>query len=56
MTPRRRLATRSPQGLRKGLTVDVRGETAKVSVRIPIIVPGLGHERLRATRSAILPS
>jgi hypothetical protein len=44
------------QGLRKGIKVDVNGETAKVSVRIPIIVPGLGHERLRATRSAILPS
>ena len=28
------------QGLRKGLKVDVNGETAKVSVRIPIIVPG----------------
>jgi len=43
------------KGLRRGLRVDVEGETAKVSVRIPIIVPGLTHERLRATRSATLP-
>jgi hypothetical protein len=43
------------KGLRRGLKVEVEGETAKVSVRIPIIVPGLGHERIRATRSATLP-
>jgi len=43
------------KGLRSGLKVNVSGETAKVSVRIPIVVPGLGHERLRVTRSAILP-
>ena len=42
-------------GLRKGLEVDISGETAKVSVRIPIVVPGLGDDRLRATRSATLP-
>ena len=42
-------------GLRRGLEVDVAGETAKVSVRIPIVIPGLGDDRLRASRSAILP-
>jgi len=41
--------------LRKGLRVNVAGERAEVSVRIPIVVPGLGDDRLRATRSAILP-
>ena len=44
-----------PGGLRKGMTATIRGETAKVSVRIPIVVPGLGDDRLRATRSATLP-
>ena len=44
------------KGLRKGLEVDVNGETAKVSVRIPIVLPGLGDDRLRATRTATLPS
>jgi hypothetical protein len=43
------------KGLRRGLKVRLSGETAKVSVRIPIVFPGLGDERLRATRSAILP-
>jgi hypothetical protein len=43
-------------GLRKGMRVDVRGETAAVSVRIPIVFPGLGDDRLRATREATLPS
>jgi hypothetical protein len=42
-------------GLRKGLEVDVAGETAEVSVRIPIVFPGLGDDRLRATREATLP-
>ncbi|HWK27478.1 MAG TPA: hypothetical protein VNS09_13000 [Solirubrobacter sp.] len=42
--------------LRDGLRVQVRGETATVSVRIPIVVPGLGTDRLRAARSATLPS
>ena len=31
------------------------GEKAEVSVRIPIVFPGLGDDRLRATRSATLP-
>jgi len=42
-------------GLRDGLRVNVAGETAKVSVRIPIVLPGLGDDRLRASRTAILP-
>jgi hypothetical protein len=42
-------------GLRDGMQVDMNGETAKVSVRIPLVVPGLGDDRLRASRSATLP-
>jgi hypothetical protein len=44
------------KGLRHGLKVKVEGDTAQVSVRIPIVVPGFGDDRLRATRSATLPS
>jgi pilus assembly protein CpaE len=44
-----------PGGLRDGMKVKISGETAKVSVRIPIVVPGLGDDRLRASRSATLP-
>ena len=42
-------------GLRDGLKVKMTGEKAEVSVRIPIVVPGFGDDRLRATRSATLP-
>jgi hypothetical protein len=42
-------------GLRKGMRVEMSGEKATVRVRIPLIVPGLGSERIRATRSAELP-
>ena len=42
-------------GLRDGAHVTMSGESAKVSVRIPIIVPGLGADSLRASRSATLP-
>jgi hypothetical protein len=45
-----------PSGLRDGMKVQINGETAKLSVRIPIVVPGLGDDRLRVTRSATLPS
>ncbi len=45
-----------PSGLRDGMEVNISGETAKLSVRIPIVVPGLGDDRLRVTRSATLPS
>ena len=45
-----------PSGLRDGMKVQISGETAKLSVRIPIVVPGLGDDRLRVTRSATLPS
>ena len=44
-----------PGGLRDGMQVKISGETAKVSVRIPIVVPGLGDDRLRASRTATLP-
>jgi hypothetical protein len=43
-------------GLRKGMKVVIDGETASVSVRVPIIIPGLGDDRLRVQRSATLPS
>ena len=42
--------------LRKGMKVDVDGDTATVSTRVPIVVPGLGDDRLRVERSATLPS
>jgi hypothetical protein len=42
--------------LRDGMKVTVEGDTATVSVRVPIIVPGLGDDRLRVQRSATLPS
>jgi hypothetical protein len=43
-------------GLREGMRVHISGDTAKVSIRIPIVFPGLGDDRLRVTRSATLPS
>ena len=43
-------------GLRNGMKVDIDGDTATVSVRVPIIFPGLGDDRLRIERSATLPS
>jgi len=43
-------------GLRKGMKVEIDGDTATVSIRVPIIVPGLGDDRLRIERSATLPS
>jgi hypothetical protein len=43
-------------GLRKGMKVDIKGDTATVSVRVPIVFPGLGDDRLRIERSATLPS
>jgi hypothetical protein len=42
-------------GLRDGAKVTMSGETATVSIRIPIVVPGLGSDGLRASRSATLP-
>jgi uncharacterized protein (UPF0333 family) len=43
-------------GLRDGMKVDNSGDTATVSVRVPIIFPGLGDDKLRIGRSASLPS
>jgi hypothetical protein len=37
------------------MKVAVDGEQATVSVRIPIVVPGLGADRFRTSRSATLP-
>jgi TadE-like protein len=44
--------------LRKGMDVDVGAEEVTVSVRIPILIPGLvvEDEHLLATRHATLPS
>jgi hypothetical protein len=43
-------------GLRDGMKVRINGDTATVSVRIPILIPGLGDDNLRVGRSATLPS
>ena len=42
-------------GLREGMKVKVSGETVEVSIRVPIIFPGLGDDKLRVQRSATLP-
>ncbi len=42
--------------LRRGMRFELRGDRATVRVRIPILVPGISSERLRAKRSAELPS
>ena len=42
-------------GLRKGMKVTIDGDKATVSVRVPIVFPGLGDDRLRIERSANLP-
>ena len=42
-------------GLRDHAIVRMQGEKATVTVRIPIIVPGLDSEKLRTSRSAELP-
>jgi cytochrome oxidase assembly protein ShyY1 len=42
--------------LRKGMKVDIDGDTATVSIRVPIVFPGLGDDRMRIERSATLPS
>lgn len=44
-----------PEGLRRGMRVAVRGETATVRLRVPILFPGLTHRRVTATHSATLP-
>jgi hypothetical protein len=38
------------------MKVRINGDTATVSVRIPILIPGLGDDNLRVGRSATLPS
>ena len=43
-------------GLREGMKVTIDGDKATVSVRVPIVFPGLGDDRLRIERSATLPS
>ena len=43
-------------GLRKGMKVTIDGDKATVSIRVPIVLPGLGDDRLRIERSATLPS
>jgi hypothetical protein len=43
-------------GLRKGMKVQIDGDTATVSIRVPIVFPGLGDDRMRIERSATLPS
>ena len=42
--------------LRRGMRFELRGDRATVQLRIPILVPGISTDRLRAKRSAELPS
>ena len=42
-------------GLRKHAKIEMAGERATVRVRIPIVLPGLDSDRLRASRTAELP-
>jgi hypothetical protein len=44
-----------PGVLRKGLKVNVDGEKVSVGVLIPIFVPGVYKDDVRANRKAILP-
>ena len=55
-TPRRPRTGRSPRACATGMKVTISGEKATVSVRIPILFPGLGDDNLRVGRSATLPS
>ena len=43
------------KAFRKDAKVEMRGERATVRVRIPIVLPGLDSDKLRASRSAELP-
>jgi hypothetical protein len=42
--------------LRKKLKVDIDGEQVAVGVRIPIFIPGLYKDDVRAYRKAVLPN
>jgi hypothetical protein len=42
--------------MRKGSSVTLAGETARVTVRVPIILPGLTTDALKVSRSATLPA
>jgi len=42
-------------GLREHAKVTMAGDKATVKVRIPIVVPGIGTDKLPATKSAELP-
>ena len=42
-------------GLRDGAKIEMRGERATVRVKIPIIVPGLDSDKVRARGDAELP-
>lgn len=42
--------------LQRGIRVVRDGDRVTVRLRIPLVIPGLASERLRATRSAELPS
>jgi Flp pilus assembly protein TadG len=45
-----------PKVLRKKLKVDINGEQVAVGVRIPIFIPGLYKDDVRAYRKAVLPN
>jgi hypothetical protein len=42
-------------GLRGGVKIEMHGEKATVRVKIPLIVPGLDSDKIRATKTAELP-
>jgi hypothetical protein len=45
-----------PRVMRDRLEVDIQGEQVSVGVRIPIFVPGLYNDGVRAYRKAVLPN
>jgi Flp pilus assembly protein TadG len=45
-----------PKVLRNKLKVDIQGEQVSVGVRIPIFIPGLYDDGVRANRKAVLPN
>jgi hypothetical protein len=44
-----------PEVMRKKLRVEINGEQVAVGVRIPIFIPGLYKDDVRAWRKAVLP-
>jgi hypothetical protein len=45
-----------PSWMHEGSSVNLSGETATVVVRVPIVFPGLTHDSIKVTRSAVMPA